>query len=158
MYLLTVSYFLKIREKTYPASKLDASGMVCIHKIPKSSMRSSIKEEAKAIESQSWQITTCKIYLKTILFHTKAVDEIIVDALNRISYGRAQQKKAIHTDNWREMKIDSDKYPWKYKQWSLPSSWYYFLKFRFVSECTDALVTISNRKFGFLKDWQMVES
>ena len=111
-------------EKTYPASKLNADGKVVMKPITRSDLLSCLDDVNLAIERNIWTTATCKAYLKTNGFHTKAIEDIIDGATNYVAFYQAKETRNEEPHQWMTINKEREEDPRKYELWDLPPSWY----------------------------------
>ena len=111
-------------EKNYPVSKLSKDGKLIPKQITKKHLESCLDDVRLALSHKIWTSTTCKAYLQTEGFNTKAIDDIIDYTTNKISYNEIEENKEDNINKWKVIKQDYKNNPTKYNDWVLPSTWY----------------------------------
>ena len=140
-----------IPDKNYPASKLNKTGKLVPKQITKNHLESCLDDVRLALNRSIWTPLTCKAYLRSEGFNTKATDDIVDFTMNKISYNEAEANKDDDATKWNVIKQDYKNNPKKYNDWILPSSWYCMLDTSLYVDVPMHLLFLGVAKSVFIK-------
>ena len=88
-------------DKNYPASKLDKTGKLAAKRITVKHLESCLEDVRLALKRSIWTPVTCKAYLRSEGFNTKATDDIVDYTINSITYKEAEDNKDDDPSKWK---------------------------------------------------------